>query len=210
MRLTRVRAGELIALAGAACVIVALFEPWYESAAGRLDAWDTFGPGVVLLIAAAAAALGLLFSTLAERSVALPVAAAVWSVLFGLVAVISAVVRVLERPDHATSLCAGAWLALAGAVAILAGAWQSLRDERGSMYEPARPGHAPARSGRSRRCPPPVAQSPPAIADSPCGAGRKFVQDCRRGAELCNNGCNPGHRRLGNQADFTDLRGTAQ
>jgi hypothetical protein len=53
--------------------------------------------------------------------------------------VIAAVVRVLERPDHATTLCAGSWLALAGAVAILAGAWQSLRDERPSMYEPARP-----------------------------------------------------------------------
>ena len=28
----RLRAGELLALAGAACVIVSLFEPWYENA----------------------------------------------------------------------------------------------------------------------------------------------------------------------------------
>jgi uncharacterized membrane protein HdeD (DUF308 family) len=63
----------------------------------------------------------------------------VWGVLFGLVAVIAAVVRVLERPDHATSLCAGAWLALVGAVAVLLGAWQSIRDERTSRYEPAAP-----------------------------------------------------------------------
>ena len=97
----------------------------------------------MLLILAARAALGLVVSAVTERSTALPVAAAVWSVLFGLVAVIAAVVRVLERPDHATSLCAGAWLALAGAVAILAGAWQSLRDERPSLYEPAAPSRAP-------------------------------------------------------------------
>jgi hypothetical protein len=53
--------------------------------------------------------------------------------------VIAAIIRVLERPDHATSVCVGAWLALAGAVAILVGAWQSLRDERPSLYEPVRP-----------------------------------------------------------------------
>jgi hypothetical protein len=133
------RAGELLALLGAACVIVSLFEPWYEGASGRLDAWDTFGPAVVLLIAAACAALALAISTLTERSAALPVALGVWSVLLGLIAVIAAIVRVLERPDHATSLCFGAWLALAGAVAILAGSWQSMRDERTSLYDPATP-----------------------------------------------------------------------
>jgi uncharacterized membrane protein HdeD (DUF308 family) len=139
MSLRRVRVGELLALLGAACVIVSLLEPWYEGALGRLDAWDTFGPAVVLLMAAACAALALVLSNLAERSPALPVSLAVWSVLLGLIAVIAAVVRVLERPDHATSLCAGAWLALAGAVAILAGAWQSVRDERTSLYDPASP-----------------------------------------------------------------------
>jgi drug/metabolite transporter (DMT)-like permease len=139
MSLRRVRLGELLALLGAACVIVSLLEPWYEGALGRLDAWDTFGPAVVLLMAAACAALALVLSNLAERSPGLPVSLAVWGVLLGIIAVIAAVVRVLERPDHATSLCAGAWLALAGAMAILAGAWQSVRDERTSLYEPASP-----------------------------------------------------------------------
>jgi peptidoglycan/LPS O-acetylase OafA/YrhL len=137
--LRRVRVGELLALAGAACVIVSLFEPWYEGGAATLDAWDTFGPAVVMLMLAAGAALALLASTVTERGTALPVATGVWSVLLGLIAVIAAVVRLLERPDHATSLCAGAWLALGGAVAILLGAWQSLRDERTSLYEPATP-----------------------------------------------------------------------
>jgi hypothetical protein len=139
MSVRRLRVGELLALAGSVCVIVSLFRPSYENATGKLDAWDTFGPAVVLLIVAAVAALVLVLSALTELSVALPVAAGVWCVLLGLAGVIAAVVRVLERPDHATSLCAGAWLALAGAAAILAGAWQSLRDERPSMYEPARP-----------------------------------------------------------------------
>jgi uncharacterized membrane protein HdeD (DUF308 family) len=62
----------------------------------------------------------------------------VWCVLLGLLALIAAIVRVLERPDHTSALDAGPWLALAGAVAILAGAWLALRDERTSRYAPAR------------------------------------------------------------------------
>jgi hypothetical protein len=139
MSARRLRAGELVALAGAILVIVSLVEPWYEGMLGTLDVWDTFGPGVALLLAATCAALALVLSTVTERSPALPVSTAVWTVLLGVIAVVAAIVRVLERPDHASSLCVGAWLALAGAVAILLGAWLSLRDERPSLYAPARP-----------------------------------------------------------------------
>ena len=143
MHLRWLRRGELLASAGVICMVVSLFEPWYEGAAIKLDAWDTFGPAIVLLLAAMSAALALILGTLAERTVALPVAAAVWCVLLGLLAVIAAVVRVLERPEQTTSVGIGAWLALAGAVAILAGAWQALRDERPSRYEPATPDPRP-------------------------------------------------------------------
>jgi hypothetical protein len=144
-RLARVRLGELLAFAGAICVIVALTQPWYgganpahgANAAGQLDAWSSFGPTIVLLIIACALALLLLLSTIFERSTALPVAAAVWSTLFGLIAAIAAIVRVLERPDGAGSLQAGAWLGLAGAILILLGSWQSMRDERTELYAPA-------------------------------------------------------------------------
>jgi hypothetical protein len=139
MKLTRIRLGELLAAAGAICLIVSLTLPWYENAEGKLSAWSTFGPAVVLLLIATIAAVVLFLATITERSPALPVAAGVWCVLFGLIGVIAAIVRVLERPDHATSLCAGAWLGLVGAVAILAGSWQSMRDERTSQYEPALP-----------------------------------------------------------------------
>ena len=139
MSVRRLRLGELLAAAGAVCLIVALTLPWYENAEGKLSAWSTFGPAVVLLMLAAIVALVLLLATVTERTPALPVATAVWSVLFGLIAVVAAIVRVLERPDHATMLCAGAWLALVGAVAVLLGSWQSIRDERTSRYEPASP-----------------------------------------------------------------------
>jgi hypothetical protein len=143
MSIRKVRWGELLAFAGGVCVIVSLFVRSYEDPSGELDAWDTFGPAVVLLLAAAVGALWLLFVTLTERGTALPVAAAVWCLPLGLIAVVSALVRVLERPDHATRVCAGPWLALAGSLAILIGAWQSTHDERRSLYPPATPSPRP-------------------------------------------------------------------
>jgi hypothetical protein len=145
-RLSRLRLGELVALAGAICVIISLLLPWYEGAGGSLSVWETFGPAAAVLIAAAAAALALAAATVTERSTALPVAAAVWSTVLAIAALIAAVVRLLERPDYASSLGAGAWLALAGALAMLAGSWQSMRDERTGSYPPAEP---------PRRRPPP-------------------------------------------------------
>ncbi len=135
----RLRVGELLALLGSICLIVSLFVRSYSGPAGNLDAWSTFGPGVVLELVAVCAALIVVISALTERSPALPVSSAVWCVLLGLIGVIAALVRALERPDQATDVCYGAWLALAGTVLILLGAWQVLRDERPSMYQPARP-----------------------------------------------------------------------
>jgi hypothetical protein len=136
MSVRRLRFGELLALAGAGCLIAALALPWYENAQGKLSAWATFGPAVALLLLAAAGALALALATVTEHSTALPVAAAVWSTAFGAAGTIAAIVRLLERPEHAFSLCAGTWLALVGALLVLIGSWQSMRDERTGLYPP--------------------------------------------------------------------------
>ncbi len=136
----KLRAGELTTLAGCALLVVALTRHWYETPAGNVGFWDTFGPAAVLMLAAGCAGLALVAAALFEReSPTLPVAAAVWAVLLGLVGTIAALVRVLERPQHASGLCAGAWLGLAAATLILLGAWLTVHDERPSRYPPARP-----------------------------------------------------------------------
>ena len=136
----KLRIGELVVLGGVLCLVASLLEPWYQSPAGNLDLWDTFGPAAALLLAALSAALAMLVAALTEReSPALPVSSAVWCVLLGLVGLIAAIVRLLTRPDHATGLCSGAWLALAGTLLVLLGAWLALRDERPSRYRPATP-----------------------------------------------------------------------
>jgi Na+-transporting NADH:ubiquinone oxidoreductase subunit NqrE len=136
VKLRRLRIGELVALVGAALVVAALTQGQYRTPSGDIDAWSAFGVGVALLIVATALALLLVVATLTERSPAFPIASAVWSSAVAIVAVIAAIVRVLERPDHATGPALGAWLALAGACAILAGSWQAMRDERTSAYPP--------------------------------------------------------------------------
>lgn len=139
MRLARARAGEWIALAGAVCVIVSLFVRNYERPPATLDAWHTFGPGVVLLLLAAIAGLALFVTAVTERTMAIPVAVEVIAMPFALAAVIAAIVRALERPDGASEACFGAWLALAGAVLIFGGAWRATHDEHGPLYPPATP-----------------------------------------------------------------------
>ncbi len=136
MLLRRLRSGELLTLIGVVCLIVAFVEPWYQSPSGNLSAWGTFGAAVVLLLIDTLVALSLVLAALTERSPALPVFTAVWEVPVGLIGLAAAVVRVLERPDHASALCAGAWLALAGAVIVLAGAWRTITDEHAPLYRP--------------------------------------------------------------------------
>jgi hypothetical protein len=143
VNLKMLRAGELLALAGAISLTVSLFEPWYHGIIGTLNLWDTFGPGAVLLLVALAGALTMVVSALTERSPALPVSSAVWCVLLGLIGVIAALVRLIDQPEHASSLSIGPWLALAGTIAILVGAWEVLRDERQSLYVPADPAPRP-------------------------------------------------------------------
>jgi hypothetical protein len=135
----RLRRGELITLAGVVALVVSLFVPTYHSPSGSLDAWDTFGAAVALELAGVFAGLAVVVSAVTERTAALPVSTAVWCVPVGFAAVIAAVVRLFESPEHATSLAAGGWLALAGSLALLVGAWETLRDEHTPLYEPADP-----------------------------------------------------------------------
>jgi len=139
VRLRQMRLGELSALAGAALVLLCTFEPSYHGPLGSPDAWHSFGAAVALMLAAVCAALAMVSAALTERTAALPVSTAVWCFALGVAGSIAAIVRVLERPDHATSVGVGGWLGLAGSLVILAGAFEVLRDERTSLYEPARP-----------------------------------------------------------------------
>jgi len=68
MDLRRLRAGEWVAAAAGALLIVSLFLPWYE--AGRFDvsAWEAFAVVDVLLLLAGALGLGVLVITASQET----------------------------------------------------------------------------------------------------------------------------------------------
>jgi hypothetical protein len=144
MDLRRLRSGELLALTGAVALAVMSFLPWYRSPSGDLTAWDLFGVTDVLIVIAIVPALALAVVSVAERSPALPVAVEVWTSVLALPACAAIAIRLLDKPDHATSLRPASWLSLIAALAIFAGAWQSLRDEHGGLYGPVEPEARPA------------------------------------------------------------------
>jgi hypothetical protein len=136
----RLRAGELVVLAGCICLVVSMFVPSYGSPIGDLGLWDTFGPAAALILASLCAGLAVVVTAVTERgNPSMAVASSVWCVLLGLAGSIAALVRVLERPQNASSTGAGPWLGLAGTLLILVGSWLVMRDERPSLYSPATP-----------------------------------------------------------------------
>ena len=174
--LRRLRAGEALALLGSALIVASLFTNAYSTPVGNVSAWETFGPAVALQIAALFAGLAMVVAALTERdSTAAAVATSVWCTLLAFVALVASVVRILERPDHATGLCAGPWLALAGCAAVLVGGWVSMRDERRSLYPALRAADAASAGALRADEVRPSLEREVALSQAPASDGEGFL-----------------------------------
>jgi hypothetical protein len=124
-RLRRLRAGEWLAGAGGAGLIVALLLPWFDGETGyeALTVIDV----LLTLLALPALALPVLQAT--RDSPALPVATAVVIAAAGIVGVLLVLFRVIDDPWARADRELGIWIALIAAVAIEASGWLSLDDE---------------------------------------------------------------------------------
>lgn len=158
MDLRKLRGAELLAGAAGVVLLVDTFLPWFEFRSGKLDAWQSFAVTEVVIAAAGVMAFTLVILTVAARTTAAPVAAAVWTTLIGLIATIWVLVRVLATPGGVIEHCYGSWLGLAATAAIPVAGWLSMRDER-------------PRRGVDVRIPrddlPPPLPAPPAGPDEP-------------------------------------------
>jgi hypothetical protein len=157
MRLRRLHHGELLALAGAAGLLVTLFLTWFEASFPRLSrsGWGSLGWFLdALLVLAIGLALWLAVATAGNppSRPAQSVTAAVLTATVGTIVFAVLAVRVIDQPglghdvpNELISIQAPAYLGLACCAAIAAGGWLSIRDERTdapeSAYEPppARP-----------------------------------------------------------------------
>src|SRR5712691_7237260 len=159
MDLRRLRVGEwVLALSGAA-LLVSLFLPWYERGDSSVSGWEAFTVIDVLLAAVAAFALVAVVAAATEPTTAVAISFESLTVIFGLVASVLALVRVLDVPDLGApgyGTAAGAYLGLAGSVGLAAGALVAMRDERLSS-----PGKSTDMTGRPTPPPPEIEAIPP-------------------------------------------------
>jgi len=128
MDLRRLRAGEWIAAASGAALLVSLFLPWYGSP--DLTAWEALSAIDVLLAFVAAAGVLLALVTATQRVPAVSIALSALVTLAGLVGIVLVLMRTLDVPDGAGGREWALWLGLAGAAGIVVGAVLAMRDER--------------------------------------------------------------------------------
>ena len=109
-------------------LLVALFLPWYSEPSST--AWEAFTVLDVILALLALEAISVPIVTAAHRVPALPLAVESLTALFGLLALVLVLIRVLNLPGDADGRDIGLWLALAATFGITAGALVGMRDER--------------------------------------------------------------------------------
>jgi uncharacterized membrane protein len=127
--LRRLRAGEWIAVAGGIALIVSLLLPWYDAPTESLTGYEalTIVDVLLTLIALVGVALGVLQAT--QDTPAKPVAFGVLSVVFGVLAVLLVLFRLIDSPAAGLAVRAGAWVGLVAAIAVVVGGWRSLAAE---------------------------------------------------------------------------------
>jgi hypothetical protein len=149
---SRLRAGEWTAAAGAGALLVTLFLPWFASPAvvflntGQVfedaeNAWSSLG-WVTLAFCLAAIGCGawLAIANTTNRPVAQIVAASVLTPTAGTLAFVALALRALvfqPGPNDLVVLRYGAWLGLLAALVLALGGWWAIKDERTDAPESA-------------------------------------------------------------------------
>jgi hypothetical protein len=163
VRLSRLRAGEWLALTGAVALAVLLSLRWFAAPAGVAGAhesgWASLGwPLVLLLGVCIAGGLALVAVTLARTAAALQMLATVATIPISAIALLVLVLRLaffqptlgVGLPSAAVSVRWPAYAGLAALAVLLCGVCRALSDERldhpESAYEapPPRPAPPPA------------------------------------------------------------------
>jgi hypothetical protein len=163
---SRLRAGEWLAVVGAAALLVTLFLPWFglevPGPAGNLvnpfladvtgtSGWSALGlVTIVLALAAIGCAAWLALANATARPVAQLVAASVLTATAGTLAFVVLALRALvfqPGPNDFVVVRYGAWLGLLAALILAVGGWWATKDERTdapeSAYTPPEPRPAP-------------------------------------------------------------------
>jgi hypothetical protein len=180
MRLSRLRSGERLALAGAIALAVLLGLNWFflsapEATVGQHESgirslgWFA----AFLLVALIALALAQAFFTLTQRATALPIVLSVWVFAIGIIATLIVLLRLLVWQPHLgvevgredVDIELWGYLGLLATMAIAGGGWIAVLDERTDAAESIEQTEEALRArGDNPRKPPPVTAAPPPAA----------------------------------------------
>src|SRR5918992_2456216 len=131
MDMRRLRAGEWIAAASGAALLVSLFLPWYGTAGGGdASAWEAFAAIDFVLALVAASGVALAPVTASQRVPAVPIALSAFVSLAALIGLVLMLVRLANLPGGVDGREWGLWLGLVAALGLVAGGALAMRDER--------------------------------------------------------------------------------
>lgn len=183
--LSRLRRGERIAGVAGIVLFVDMFLSWYEPHESGLalswNAWQAFSLVDLVMLVAIVAAVGLAVLTATQRTVALPVTAAVITTALAFLVTLLVAFRVLidqpgmgvGAPNAAIDNTIWAWVGLLACIGMLYGGYDSMRDEGTSLAdarEQARRAFesaAPRQPGAGAETSSPPPGGPPAVAPPP-------------------------------------------
>jgi hypothetical protein len=125
---SRLRRGEVLAVAGAILLLVFLFAgKWYGSGSRSQTGWQSLTDLRWLVVVTIALAFLLAITQATRRAPAIPATLSMVVTVIGLINVLALIYRVLiSHPGHEQ---AGAYLALLSAIALAYGGFLSLRQE---------------------------------------------------------------------------------
>jgi hypothetical protein len=133
------RRGELVGALSGLGLLVVSFLPWYSAGGEDATAWQAFSVVDLVMAAAAAAALSVGIAVIFHVSVSYPVAGSSVTALFGLIALICVIVRLIDPPGSGeVSREVGAWLGLVAVAGVAWGGYVGMQEPRAEHDGPAR------------------------------------------------------------------------
>jgi len=120
--------GELVGAASGLGLLVSSFLPWYSLLDVNVTAWQAFTVVDLFIAAAALVSLSVGIAVLFRISVSYPVAGSTVATLFGAIALVLIIVRLIDPPGSDLDIEFGAWLGLVCAAGVTVGGYLGMQD----------------------------------------------------------------------------------
>jgi hypothetical protein len=121
------RLSEWAGALGGLGLLVASFLPWYSAGGQNVTAWQAFSVTDILIALAAFFSLSVAISVVGKISVSYPVAGSTVATLFGAIALVLIVYRLLNPPGDGLDVEYGAWIGLVSALAATYGGYLGMQ-----------------------------------------------------------------------------------